>query len=1358
MKVVKSRSLIQQPIETMSKQRPQNEAIIDGDRKITYRELDKKANGIARQLMASGLQKQERVALLLEPSIEWVAAMLGVLKAGGVYVPLDPSYPKQRIHFCLQDSGASFVLSNGEGGGLVQHVLDISKIDEADNFIPIHEIDPSDPAYLMYTSGSTGHPKGVFIPHQSVSNHMEWMNNQFGWETRDVFLQKTSASFDASVWEFLAPLWKGARMVIHRGDPLEVCQTIRTHRVTVVQFVPSVLKLLVDFEEFKNCPSLRYGFVGGEALPVSLVEQFHQQLAIPLVNLYGPTEATIDTTYRVCEPGHKIEGDVVPIGKPIQNVSVKVVDENLQPCARGEEGELVIAGLGLAVGYHRRESLQAEKFVQLPWDMNEMGYRSGDRAKELPSGEWMFLGRIDQQIKLRGLRIELGEIESALLRQSAVKDAAVCLREGEWLTAFVVGDPTWNKEECIKELSNELPSYMVPHFFVLLERMPLLPNGKLDRNQLQNHRMDLEQPMERRVYSEWEEKVRRCWIKIFPEEWIGKHDSFFALGGDSLKALRLVSELSQLGRKIPASFVYDYSTISEQAQQLETETYWVEGTALQKREDITPEHVHREAPLSFGQLGIHFAEEWSKEQAYQIQLRLQFHKRVDPNRLSFVLGEITQRHVALRTWIEEKEPGEFWQYRDPNPHVNVQLWKTEKAFSRGTSEVRHHTEKPQFDFIEETGQLIIRMHHVMVDGWSIRLLLQELDERLQGRYDCSFLEDPSFYQFASEQVNQSHVGIGTWVDYLKDVPATSRLPQSWRIGSEQTSRGAQVKRRMDGRRYEAWQQLSKQLGVTPFSLLLTATQIFLAQASGQQDVVMGVPVANREDERYQQTIGNLVNLLPFRLQVKDPSTFSQLVKRTFRDRAALKAVESVPFEHILASIQVERGVHFHPLFQTMVVYNEYPLMDQPVLFDWKEDFLGTTKCDASFQFYKGANHLDLTLEYCTDVFSHEIAEDILDRWERNLDSLLHQPDQKVSVGSGEGKPAQMTTAVVIEDGKEGDESRLVQRIKLYWSQILGVENLRESDRFFDRGGHSLSAMKMVALINKEMGSQLSVKSIFEFPSLGEFADAVGRESQHMKEPEAIVTLQKHPQGTPVFFIHPAGGAVWCYREMAEVFHHGPVYGIQSVRDEMSGDYEVEIPVLARRYRNYIKEVQPEGPYVICGYSFGGNVAFEIACQMEKAGDEVALLGLIDCHMSHPAPYRKSEFLFSFAQKCAEGEKIELTENELMGMNENERLTYLLQLGKESGHLPDDATVDRLKEDVAMWQANNQAIRCYVMESKYRGRTLFLKARENQSDSTKGWTDRLVGSLTIKEVPGHHFSIYKGENAREVGRQIIEAMA
>ncbi|SDW38007.1 iturin family lipopeptide synthetase B/fengycin family lipopeptide synthetase D/tyrocidine synthetase-3 [Marininema mesophilum] len=1367
MKVSQSMPLIQHPFAKMAMEHPEYEAIIDGNRVITYSDLNKKANGIAHQLTEWGLQKGERVALVLAPSIEWVAAMLGVLKAGGVYVPLDPAYPRQRIHFCLQDSGAAYVISDGEISYFSQRSLHVHETEARDQFDSVHVITPLDPAYMIYTSGSTGQPKGVLIPHQAVSNHMRWMESQFGWEPRDVFLQKTSASFDASVWEFFAPLWCGARMVIHSGDALEICQTIRRHRVTVVQLVPSVLKLLVNLGEFRDCTTLRYVFVGGEPLPIPLVNQFHHELAIPLVNLYGPTEATIDTTFRICEPNQEREGDVVPIGRPIQNVSVVAVDENLQPCSPGEEGELLITGMGLAIGYHNRESLQAEKFVHLPWDPGQIGYRSGDLVRQLPSGEWMFLGRIDQQIKLRGLRIELGEIEAILLKQPAVKDTAVCLMEGEWLVAFVVVDPSWSEVESKRSLEDSLPGYMVPQFMVTLEAMPLLPNGKLDRKQLQTLPFREENSLPKVALTEWEEKVLCCWKAIFPIESVGISDSFFAVGGDSLKALRLIREFSQIGMNVPVSFVYDHPTICAQARELEAGSHLSELSETQKLKGNTGDYMGVESPLSFGQLGIHFGSEWSGGDTYQIQLCLQFHKEWAPDRIRSVLQEMTQRHVALHSVIEEREPGEFWQRQDPETPMVFNVWESEEQFSDESLVDHENNVKPQFDIIQgDPNQLIIRMHHLMMDGWSIRLFLQELDERLQGG-EFSSLEDRSFYQFAQEQACGGQENVGILEDYLADAPGTSRFPEQWMEGVQQTSQGAQVKKRIDGKLYEAWQQVCKQLEVTPFSFLLTATQVCLAQCSGQQDVIVGVPVANRDDERFQRTIGNLVNLLPYRLKVKDPSTFSQLVQQTFQNMASLREAESVPFEKILTSLQVERDMNYHPLFQTMVVYNDYPISGKTQHFEWSEGYLGTTKCDASFQFYAEESHVDLVLEYCTDLFTKEVAETILDRWEQGFALSIDHPERVVTLAEMEAgseieenkseRPLKKTAVVKAES-----EDHVLKRVRGYWSQVLKVDDLKNEDRFFDRGGHSLSAMKLVAMINKDMGCNLSVKSIFEFPTLGEFAHAVGRSSLPLsssaRQPEAVVMLQKHDEGTPIFFVHPAGGAVWCYREMAEVFQENhPVYGIQSVRAEATGEYAVDLPELARLYVGYIQEIQPVGPYVIGGYSFGGNVAFEMACQLQKAGEEVALLAMIDCHISYPAPFRKSEFLVSFAEKCAEGQKSVLSEDELTQMSESDRLTYLLELGKESGHLPDDATVERLMEDVAMWQANNQAIRSYVMESRFHGKTLFLRAQENTRDSTQGWEERLVGDFSITEVPGHHFSIYKGENAREVGRLVKEEL-
>src|SRR5215207_2311202 len=548
--------------EAQAARTPDAVALTFNDTGLTYSELDSRANQLARHLRTLGVGPESRVGVCVERSTEMVVGLLGVLKAGAAYVPLDPEYPSERIAYMLEDGEVSVLFTQSSLlDTLPRQSARVLCLDSDWPLISEHsgdalglEVSAEHPAYVIYTSGSTGRPKGVVITHRAISNHMLWMSGEMPLDADDRVLQKTPLSFDASVWEFYAPLLCGARLVmappgVHR-DSAALVRLMREESVTVVQVVPSMLRLLVEEDEIAECGSLRRVCVGGEALSVELVKRFRERVDAELYNLYGPTEATIDASaWRADESGR------VTIGRPIKNAQMYVVDEGFNPVPVGVAGELLIGGEGLARGYLNRPELTAEKFIPNPFGEDGGGrlYRTGDLVRYLAEGELEYLGRIDHQVKVRGFRIELGEIEAALESVESVKQAVVVAREegGESrLVAYVVGEggAELGVGELRAQLRERLPEYMVPSAFVSLGEMPLTPNGKVDRRALpepdgqRGGRGEADYVAPR---TPTEELLAGIWSSVLRAERVGIEDNFFELGGHSLLATQLMSRVRE---------------------------------------------------------------------------------------------------------------------------------------------------------------------------------------------------------------------------------------------------------------------------------------------------------------------------------------------------------------------------------------------------------------------------------------------------------------------------------------------------------------------------------------------------------------------------------------------------------------------------------------------------------------------------------------------------------------------------------------------------------------------------------------------------------------------------------------------
>jgi len=562
---------------------PEAIAIVYGNKKLSYQELNHKANQLAHYLQKNNVGVETLVAICMERSIELVIGLLGILKAGGAYVPLDSEFPKNRLLQILNDSGVNIVLTNSilintlPKGGYKTLFLDLEvwSLASRKTSNPIHTSKKEDAAYVIYTSGSTGVPKGVINEHEGIVNRLVWMQETFKLSGDDVVLQKTPYSFDVSVWEFFWPLMFGAKLVLAKPhghkDPHYLADLINQEKVTTLHFVPSMLQLFLEIEEVGKCKSIKRVICSGEALSHELKERFYQRLNTELHNLYGPTEAAIDVSHWDCS--EQLPQKIIPIGRSISNIQLYILDKEMQLVPRGVTGEIYIGGVGVARGYLNRPELTSEKFVTDPFSKSKKKrlYKTGDQGRYLSNGAIEYLGRIDHQVKIRGFRIELGEIESAIQSYSHVKEAVVVTHEEKAgdarIAAYYVAEE--NQEIILEELreylKNKIPSYMVPSSFTALDSMPLTPNGKSDRKTLptpdvgkQNDSVAFIPPE-----TKTEIAIAEIWKEVLGTEKISSNDNFFDLGGHSLLLIKVHKAIQEKRTKaVSIVDMFQYPTIN----------------------------------------------------------------------------------------------------------------------------------------------------------------------------------------------------------------------------------------------------------------------------------------------------------------------------------------------------------------------------------------------------------------------------------------------------------------------------------------------------------------------------------------------------------------------------------------------------------------------------------------------------------------------------------------------------------------------------------------------------------------------------------------------------------------------------
>ncbi|MCG6135507.1 MAG: amino acid adenylation domain-containing protein [Nostoc sp. LLA-1] len=592
---------IHQLFEQQVKSSPDAIAVVFDNQQFTYRQLNQQANQLAHHLRILGVGPEVLVGICVERSLEMVIGILGILKAGGAYVPLDPSYPLERLSFILEDTQASVLLTKEKWLDSLPHKgqVDVVCLDSHWPLIaqnsqenPINHTHTDNLIYVIYTSGSTGQPKGVMIPHSGIYNQLYWRQTTFRLTATDKVLQTISLSFDPSVWQIFWPLCFGAQLVIahpqgHK-DSGYLVRVICQQQITVMALVPSMLQVLLEEKGIENCQSLRHVTCGGEALPVELVEHFFDRLQLDnvLFNCYGPTEASIDASFWKCQRGTNYA--ISPIGRPITNAEIYILNEDLQPVASGEIGELYISGMGLARGYLNNPKLTAQKFIPHPCNHESSArlYKTGDLGRFLPDGNIEFLGRIDQQLKIRGFRIELGEIEAVLNQHPELKQALVIAREdipdNKRLVAYLVANSEQipSQSELHNFVRDKLPDYMIPAAFVFLDALPLNPNGKVDRRNLPAPESVRQERKESFVAprNQVEVQLTEIWQQVLGISSVGVKDNFFELGGNSLLAMRLLVEINRrLDKTLPLTTFLATQTVEQLANVLadeETQLSW----------------------------------------------------------------------------------------------------------------------------------------------------------------------------------------------------------------------------------------------------------------------------------------------------------------------------------------------------------------------------------------------------------------------------------------------------------------------------------------------------------------------------------------------------------------------------------------------------------------------------------------------------------------------------------------------------------------------------------------------------------------------------------------------------------------
>ncbi|HIK07101.1 MAG TPA: amino acid adenylation domain-containing protein [Trichormus sp. M33_DOE_039] len=1033
---------IHQLFEAQVERTPDEIALVFGEECLTYRELNNKANQLAHYLQQLGVKPETTVGICLERSPEMLIGILGVLKAGGVYLPLDPTYPDERLRWILADAQVGVMLTQRRRGGhlrgrvsrLEQSVhrakgerrvvcwegdgegITIQSIEN-----PITKITAENQAYVIYTSGSTGKPKGVMIEQRSLTNLITALQQQLEICYTDSWLAITTISFDIAALEFFLPLIVGARVILTPQtalvDPSQIAAIIEQQQVTVMQATPATWRLLIT-HGWTGKADLKI-LCGGEALDKSLAQQLLSS-GQEVWNLYGPTETTIWSAAQ------KLSHDQpVSIGRPIANTQFYILDQHLQPVPIGVPGELYIGGAGVARGYLNRPELTAERFISKLSTVNcqlstvSTLYKTGDRARYLPDGTIEYLGRLDNQVKIRGFRIELGEIEAVLSRHPEVQAAIVVVTEDttddKRLVAYIVSE---NPEitDLRQFLAKHLPDYMIPSQFITLDALPLTPNGKVDRRALPKpqFKTSLEIIAPR---TPTEELLLNIWQSVLNLNSVGITDNFFTLGGHSLLVIRLVSQIQQaFGVDISLRQVFEKPTIAELAT-------LINSSRLSLSNSIPVRESTDKILLSFAQQRLWMLAQIEPENpSYNVAATLRLTGDVNVDVLTQSLQEIIQRHEVLRTsFVNVDGQGIAIIATEINFHIPVvdlsflppsQQKKLVQELAREESQQPFNLEispllRSKLLYLNTHEYiLLLTMHHIITDGWSINVFAQEM----VSIYQAFSQKQPSpltplkiqyadFAAWQRSQNDQFNYQLEYWRQQLESAPRLLELPTDYPRPAIQTFRGHLHSFTLSGELTQQIKQLGQEMHTTLFMVMFSALSILLHRYSQQDKIVIGSPVANRHYPGTEELIGFFANTFALLISLEDNPTVTELLPRVREIVLSAYSHQDVPFEQVVEALDLVRSLSHSPLFQVMLVVENSPTQSIEIPgFRWSalEIDGGTAKFDLTLMIAETDASLQGKWEYNCDLFTETTIHRFTEHFQNILLAMTSQPNQKIS--------------------------------------------------------------------------------------------------------------------------------------------------------------------------------------------------------------------------------------------------------------------------------------------------------------------------------------------------------------------------
>lgn len=1007
---------------------PDAVAVVHEGRQYSYRELNEEANRLAHWLIDRGIGTEDRVAVLLDKSPELVITALGVLKAGAVYLPVDPTYPEDRLSYILEDAEAKLVLREPVTG-----LAGYSPADPAPDDL-VRPLRPDNTAYLIYTSGSTGLPKGVPVPHAPVTEYFVWFGDEYQVDETDRLLQVASPGFDVSIAEIFGLLICGGRLVIPRPDGLRdigyLTDLLYREGITSMHFVPSLLGLFLSLPGVNQWRTLRRVPIGGEPLPGEVADKFHATFDALLYNFYGPTETVINAT------SYQVEGTqgtrIVPIGRPKINTQVYLLDAALQPVPVGVIGEIYIGGTHMAHGYHRRPALTAERFVADPFTPGGRLYRSGDLARRNADGDIEFVGRADEQVKIRGFRIELGEIAAAISVDPSVGQAVVIATDlpglGKSLVGYVTGSDGGAETVAVDRIrarvAAALPDYMTPAAYVVLDEIPITTHGKIDRDALPQP--EIASAAEYREPSTASERtVAGLFTQLLGHDPVGVDDSFFDLGGHSLVATKLVAAIrSECGVELGIRDVFELVTVgrlAERVDQLQS------GADTFKRPKLVKTSHEGPLPLSAAQLRTWFAYRIEgPSEVNNISFAARLSGPCDVDALVAAVGDVVRRHEILRTTYTEID-GVPYQVVQPAAELPVrqasgegEQWLRQQLDTERHYSFRLDREWPIRAAVLHTGEeyvVSLVVHHIAIDHWSGGVLFADLLTAYRARHarqQPSWAPLPLQYadyaawqgELLSEQDTQPSIARAQrdyWVRQLEGIPEDTGLRPDLPRPAVPSGAGDSVEFSIDAHTRGKLAELCRELGVTEFMLLQSAVAVVLHKAGGGVDIPLGIPIAARTEPELDQLIGFFINVLVLRNNLDGNPSLREVLTRARETALAAYAHQDLPFDRVVDAVSPVRTLSRNPLFQTVVHVRDHLPGERVIdssaagntVFTALEPTFDIAHADLSVNFFATDQTYTGNMLYRTELYHRSTIERLVGWLLQIVDAFANDLDQRL---------------------------------------------------------------------------------------------------------------------------------------------------------------------------------------------------------------------------------------------------------------------------------------------------------------------------------------------------------------------------